>query len=66
MINLLVPSLKMKEIRLMFELQINKDMFRVSARQAKSVFLKKFEKHQAKSVFLFENLRMSVFVSSNA
>ena len=29
-------------------------------------FLKKFEKRQAKSVFLFKNLRMSVFVSSNA
>ena len=28
--------------------------------QAKSVFLKKVEKRQAKSVFLFRNLRMSV------
>ena len=36
------------------------------ANQAKSVFLKKIEKRQAKSVFFFKNLRMSVFVSSNA
>ena len=35
-------------------------IFRVRARQAKSVFLKKVEKRQANSVFLFENLRMSV------
>ena len=39
---------------------------RVRLSQAKSVFLKKVEKRQAKSVFLFKNLRMSVFVSSNA
>ena len=41
-------------------------MSRVRERQAKSVFLKKVEKRQAKSVFLFKNLRMLVFVSSNA
>ena len=39
---------------------------RVRLSQAKSVFLKKVEKRQAKSGFLFKNLRMSVFVSSNA
>ena len=40
--------------------------FRIRARQAKSVFLKKVKKRQAKPVFLFKILRMSVFVSSNA
>ena len=39
---------------------------RVRLSQAKSVFLKKVEKRQAKSVFMFKNLRISVFVSSNA
>ena len=39
---------------------------RVRACQAKSVFLTKVEKRQTKSVFLFKNLKMSVFVSSNA
>ena len=39
---------------------------RVRACQAKSVFLKKVEKLPAKSVFLFKNLRMLVFVSSIA
>ena len=39
---------------------------RVRLSQAKSVFLKKVEKRQAKSVFLFKNLTMSVFLSTNA
>ena len=39
---------------------------RVRLNEAKSVFMKKVEKRQAKSVFLFNNLRMSVVVSSNA
>ena len=39
---------------------------RVSLSQAKSVFFLKVEKRQAKSVLLFKNLRMSVFVRSNA
>ena len=39
---------------------------RVRLNQAKSFFLIKIEKCQAKSVFLFKNLEMSVFVSSNA
>ena len=39
---------------------------RVRLSQAKSVFLKKVEKRQAKSVFMFKNLRILVFVSSNA
>ena len=43
--------------------KLNLDIFRVRARQAKSVFLKKVEKRQAKSVFLLKNLGMSVFVS---
>ena len=38
---------------------------RVPARQAKSIFLKKVEKLQAKSVFLFKNLRISILFSSN-
>ena len=33
---------------------------RVRLSQAKSDFLKKVEKRQAKSIFLFKNLRMSV------
>ena len=39
--------------------------YRVRAIQAKSNFIKKVEKRQAKSVFLFKNLRISVFLSSN-
>ena len=51
---------------LILNLQLSKIFIRLCARQAISVFLKKVEKRQAKSVFLFKNLRMSVFVSSNA
>ena len=39
---------------------------RARARQAKSSKISFFEKCQAKSVFLFKNLRMSVFISSSA
>ena len=55
--------MSIKKIKLF---SINTGFVRVRLSQAKSVFLKKVEKCQAKSVFLFKNLRMSVFVSSNA
>ena len=43
--------------------KVDEKLIRVRQRQAKSDFLKKVEKRQAESVFLFKNLRMSVFVS---
>ena len=46
--------------------KVDEKLIRVCQRQAKSDFLKKVEKCQAESVFLFKNLRMSVFVISNA
>ena len=49
-----------------FCLKLISGFVRFRLNQTKSVFFQKVEKRQAKSVFLFKNLRMSVFVSSNA
>ena len=68
----LVPTNEVFQIYLMINTLLylcyhpyNSGKYRVRARQTKLNFMKKIEKRQAKSVFLFKNLRISVFLSSN-